>query len=309
MFPLTALANKVLIGATATVVLALGSATGVLYVKNTNLKTELAQAKLDMKTAQSDSDTRVAMLTANYRKTEGQLVARIQEDKEKADETISDLTARAATLSASLRRAQAARDALAAVPSAPTDSSPDQVAGDGNRPLVPAEIGESDVAEALRADTIRVELLRCYAAYDRAEQAMLLFTNQPLESNPMSQKSPVDHLISLGAESVGGDLMYQSKVLGSNRNGVFVLTEAGEKMMGVEDAVVVVKTAAPADVAPAQAAAAKPAAKKAAKDKSRDAGNVQAAEAAPEVAPVDTTVVAAAQASPDMATLDSLLGE
>jgi hypothetical protein len=47
-----------------------------------------------------------------------------------------------------------------------------QAAGGGGRPELPASIGEEDVAEAERADVIRLHLAACYAQYDRAQEAL-----------------------------------------------------------------------------------------------------------------------------------------
>lgn len=50
---------------------------------------------------------------------------------------------------------------------------------------------------------------------------------------------PIDHLISLGASSVAGKLMYRQTVLGHMKNGVFQITPEGERMLNVQEAVVV----------------------------------------------------------------------
>lgn len=50
--------------------------------------------------------------------------------------------------------------------------------------------------------------------------------------------SNVDKLISLGAECVGGDLVWKHKLLGRIRNGDLQLTEEGVKTLEIEDVVV-----------------------------------------------------------------------
>jgi hypothetical protein len=52
---------------------------------------------------------------------------------------------------------------------------------------------------------------------------------------PMSN---FDKLAALGAECVGGDVVYKHKLLGRVRNGDLQLTEDGLKMLDVEDVVV-----------------------------------------------------------------------
>jgi hypothetical protein len=97
----------------------------------------------------------------------------------------SSLTTTAATIrketNAELVSIAAQRDALATrvrlaeararLPSTPA-GPPDAAAGPINpEPLVLATIGTADVDEAHRADTIRLELMACYAQYARVEAA------------------------------------------------------------------------------------------------------------------------------------------
>ena len=61
--------------------------------------------------------------------------------------------------------------------------------------------------------------------------------------------SNFEKLSALGADVVGGDLIFKHKVLGHFRNGDLQLTEEGQKMLQVDDAVVkedVPKTTRPA---------------------------------------------------------------
>ena len=66
--------------------------------------------------------------------------------------------------------------------------------------------------------------------------------------------SNFEKLTALGADVVGGDLIFKHKVLGRFRNGDLILTEEGVKMLDVED--VAVKEDAPAR--PARVARKKP---------------------------------------------------
>ena len=61
--------------------------------------------------------------------------------------------------------------------------------------------------------------------------------------------SNADKLIAVGAQVVGGDLIYKHKVLGHFRNGDLHLTDEGQKMLEIDDVVVkedVPKTTRPA---------------------------------------------------------------
>ena len=47
--------------------------------------------------------------------------------------------------------------------------------------------------------------------------------------------SNVDKLIALGAQAVGGDLVWKGQLLGQFRNGEFLITPEGEAAMNIED--------------------------------------------------------------------------
>jgi len=49
----------------------------------------------------------------------------------------------------------------------------------------------------------------------------------------------VDKLISLGAQAVGGDLVWKGKLLGQFRYGECILTPEGEEALNIEDVEVV----------------------------------------------------------------------
>lgn len=71
--------------------------------------------------------------------------------------------------------------------------------------------------------------------------------------------SNFEKLAAMGAEVVGGDLIFKHKVLGHFRNGDLHMTEDGQKMLEIDDAVVKedVKPAKPAaKTAPRKRAAA-----------------------------------------------------
>jgi hypothetical protein len=158
----------------------------VMAGQNANLRVKLAleraaMSDLKAKVAQErlDASELIAQTRSNYLTAERALRDAADKDKEKADAQIAALTGRAAALVASLRSAQAERDAAVAAvsrttPDSPAAEAPPERDGAG----LPATIGEADVAEAARAETIRVALLQCYAANDRAYEALLFF-NQP----------------------------------------------------------------------------------------------------------------------------------
>ena len=47
--------------------------------------------------------------------------------------------------------------------------------------------------------------------------------------------SNVDKLIALGAQAVGGELVWKGQLLGQFRNGEFIITPEGEDALNIED--------------------------------------------------------------------------
>ena len=71
-----------------------------------------------------------------------------------------------------LRSAEANAATSKLVSKLPSDSSAGQAITGNNGAEFPATIGEQDVQEASRADTIRVELNSCYSQYDKAAESL-----------------------------------------------------------------------------------------------------------------------------------------
>lgn len=46
--------------------------------------------------------------------------------------------------------------------------------------------------------------------------------------------STVDKLLAAGAHSVGGDILWKHKVVGTTRNGVFQITKDGEELLALD---------------------------------------------------------------------------
>ena len=89
--------------------------------------------------------------------------------------------------------------------------------------------------------------------------------------------SNFEKLTALGADVVGGDLIYKHKVLGHFRDGDLHLTEEGQKMLEIDDAVV--KEDAPA----AKPAARAPRAPRAAKAAAAPVEELPTPDAEPEI--------------------------
>lgn len=176
---LSLLQPKFLTWVTVAAFVALSAITVKLKIDKDGLTLEVQKAKTELASVRQKSAEHVAQVTQDFRQREAGLNQKIATQKETADETIASLRSRADALVVSLRNAKRERDSAPAVPTASAVAPDVQAVAGGDGPLVPAEIGEPDVAEALRADTIRVELLRCYAQYDAAAEALALPLPEP----------------------------------------------------------------------------------------------------------------------------------
>lgn len=109
------------------------------------------------------------------RDIEAQLVQETAEIRKQTDEKVRALVAQRDTLLRRLRLAELAQ-ASGVKPPGLSCASPAAAAGQAapgaGAAELPRPLGEQDVDEALRADTIRLNLLACYVQYERAEAAL-----------------------------------------------------------------------------------------------------------------------------------------
>ena len=108
---------------------------------------------------------------AAVRSTEAGLVADHIAIQQKTHEQVQTLSRQRDALLSRLRRAEANASSRSACTDAPTTTYAQAPQGD-NGAEFPGSLGEEDVREAERADTIRLHLAACYAQYDRAEDAL-----------------------------------------------------------------------------------------------------------------------------------------
>ena len=105
--------------------------------------------------------------------------AAMHDERAKTNETIRHLHRTADDLRLRLRSAEEARRAYAAVAREGAGSTADEEAARRSAAaVVPGEAGVDFVSEALRADIIRVELMACYADYDRVRDSLLKLNSE-----------------------------------------------------------------------------------------------------------------------------------
>jgi hypothetical protein len=109
------------------------------------------------------------------RDIEAQLVRETTTIRKQTDEKVHSLIAQRDALLRRLRLAELAQASGGKLPelSCPAPAAAlDQVAPGAGATELPRPLGEQDVDEALRADTLRLHLLACYVQYERAEDAL-----------------------------------------------------------------------------------------------------------------------------------------
>lgn len=117
---------------------------------------------------------KLAAATEEVVETQNHWAEAIAEERNRTDETIRDLQRHADDLRRRLRSAEEARRAYAAAAREGAGATTDAEAAErGVAAVVPGETGIDLVSEALRADTIRVNLIACYADYESVRQGLI----------------------------------------------------------------------------------------------------------------------------------------
>lgn len=162
-----------IIGGVLIIVLAFSAAlAGLNSYKNTQynkLHTEYTQLKLKL----SEDNTKAHV---EVRSTETVLSVDVAKERNNLNEKIQSLTSERNALLKRVRNAEA-NLATARLSKDATVTSTGSVAESSDGTELLNTIGEEDVEEASRADTIREHLLSCYRYVDRAEAALKSLNN------------------------------------------------------------------------------------------------------------------------------------
>lgn len=118
----------------------------------------------------SAADARATQIN-NFRKSELSLVTGASETRKITNDKVSFLNSRSSALIQRMRSAQAAVK-FVDLPSSTSVATDGQAVAGSAEPELLGSLGEADVLEAVRADTIRLHLEACYRDYDRAEAAL-----------------------------------------------------------------------------------------------------------------------------------------
>lgn len=149
-------------------------AASALGVQTVRLHTAQLQKAVAISTLANEravaADARATQIN-NFRKSELSLVTGASETRKITNDKVSVLNSRSSTLIQRMRSAQAAVEFVDVPSSAPIASDGQAVAA-GLAVELFGKLGEADVLEAARADTIRLHLEACYRDYDRAAKAL-----------------------------------------------------------------------------------------------------------------------------------------
>lgn len=145
----------------------LASVVSLYYYKDSQvnkLSAELSQFK-------TEAAVQLAVQTQIARDAELELHTSTAQIREETYEKITSLTT---DRNALLRRLRDARQATAnaCVPQTTSDTRDGQATRSGDEPELLGQLGEEDVLEASRAETIRLHLAACYRQYDRVKTAL-----------------------------------------------------------------------------------------------------------------------------------------
>lgn len=155
--------------------LALSIALGVLLsiqtVRLMSTELELAHARTEFAQVQKEAALNLAAATAKARRAEAELQAFSTETRKKTNAQVQALSTQRDALLARLRLAEARAASPHVSGSGAAAGSGGTGSGSAGGELL-GTLGEADVREAERADTLRFHLAACYAQYHRAQEAL-----------------------------------------------------------------------------------------------------------------------------------------
>ena len=176
--PRWALTAAVAVLATTSCTLKYGKDGLELELSRTRVAAAEREAAYQAQVAIAEQDLRE--VTERVRTTEQQLVVQTAQIQEQANEQIRVVSATADSLRRRLRDTEARSRAALATQASPSDPTPPAPAFELGSvgALVSGQAGDL-VGEALRAETIRLNLIQCYEQYDAAEQALRALAPDP----------------------------------------------------------------------------------------------------------------------------------
>lgn len=144
----------------------------VQTVRLTGAQTALNKVKLELSEQKALASKAVAMATTQARETEQVLSEKASSTKKETNDQIRNLTAQRDALLKRVLNAELDAASAAVVSKATSATFPGAVAKGSHGGELLGSFGQEDVEEALRADSIRLQLAACYRQYEAAKKAL-----------------------------------------------------------------------------------------------------------------------------------------
>ena len=151
------------------------AAGGLLITQTMRLHTsqlEIAKLELEMSDARAQTAIAVEAASASARRTEQGLSLSSATTRKETNEAIRNLTTQRDALLRRLLNAETNRTSSTPLPQATSATSARGIAPANSGAEFLGSFGSADVEEALRADTIRLQLVACYRQYEEARKAL-----------------------------------------------------------------------------------------------------------------------------------------
>lgn len=148
---------------------------GLLIVQTVRLhgaQLEVAELQVEIESEKATAAHALAVSTIEARETEIALGSKAADTRKETNEQIRNLTAQRDALLKRVLNAELNAAAAGVVSKATSATFPGAVAKGSHGGELLGSLGQEDVEEALRADSIRLQLVACYRQYEAARKAL-----------------------------------------------------------------------------------------------------------------------------------------
>lgn len=148
---------------------------GLLIVQTVRLhgaQLDVAELRVELESEKATAANALAVSTIAARETEVGLGSKAADTRKETNDQIRNITAQRDALLRRVLNAELEAAAAAVVSKATAASFPGRVAQGSDGAELFGSLGQEDVEEALRADTIRLQLAACYRQYNEAKKAL-----------------------------------------------------------------------------------------------------------------------------------------
>lgn len=133
---------------------------------------EVADLRVELESEKATAANALAVSNIAARETEIGLGSKAANTRKETNDQIRNLTAQRDALLRRVLNAELEAAAAAVVSKASSATFPGGASKGSHGAELPGSLGQEDVEEALRADTIRLHLAACYRQYNEAKKAL-----------------------------------------------------------------------------------------------------------------------------------------